>query len=169
MNKDYALRRTVLAAMNSIGEAELHQISAALGPDWLTPQKRASLRQMLRLMEREQLVMRMRVGVFRPILGRGWGGLGSDEQIVWAITGCLLECNGKMKIADVLDIFADRRVWGQNEQESQRRNILRIVMEAESLATRGDSVYSLSERPPGRVAPPVRHEPTTLGQGPHGG
>lgn len=169
MKKDFALRRTILAGMHSVGDAGLSQISASLGPDWLTPQKRARLRQMLRLMEGEQLVMRMRVGLFRPIFGRGWGGLGSEEQIVCAITGCLRECGGKMEIDDVLDIFSDERVWGLNERDGQRLNILRMVMAAECFAIRGKNVHFLFERPAGLVAPSVPHAPTAPGQVPQGG
>jgi len=133
MNKDYGLRRTILTAMNSVGNAELHKIAAALGPDWLTPQKRASLRQMLRIMEGEGLVMRMSAGVFRASAGRGWGGLGSSGEIVRCISACLQECGGMMRVGDVLADFTDQRIWGPDERDGQSRYILQIVTKSPNL------------------------------------
>jgi hypothetical protein len=140
MNKDYRLRRTILAAMNSVGDAELREIATALGPDWLKPKKLTSLRQMLRIMEREGLVMRMRVGVFRALSGGGWGGLGSSEEIIRCISACLHECGGVVRVEDVLDDCTDQRIWGPDERVAQSRYICQIVREATCFRQEGEFV-----------------------------
>lgn len=164
MNKDYALRRTILAAMNSVGHAELRQIAAALGPDWITPPKRASLRQMLRIMEKERLVMRMRVGVFRALAGSGWGGLGSSEEIVRCISACLQECGGVMRVGDVLEDFTDHRIWGPDEREGQSGRIHQIVGDTACFWQEGDHIGLASGQPSACVGPSVTNAPIRPGE-----
>lgn len=127
MNKDYRLRRTILTAMGAVGNGTVRQIASALGPEWLEPNKLTSLREMLRIMERERLAMRISAGLMRGVLTNGWGGFGSDTQVAHCIVGCLEECGGSMLVDDIVDTFTDRRVWGANEWEGQRNNVRRII------------------------------------------
>jgi hypothetical protein len=131
MSKDYGLRRKILTAMTGVGKmARLSEVALALGPDWLTTWKRAALRQMVMIMVREGLILRMQVGVFHSLFGAGWGGMGTREQIIECISACLQECDGVSPIGDILEIFADCRIWGPGERDGQSRYVRQIIAEA---------------------------------------
>ena len=128
MSKDYGLRRKILTAMTGVGKmARLSEVAVALGPDWLTPAKRAALRQMVMIMVREGLILRMQVGVFRSLFGVGWGGMGTREQIIECISACLQECDGVAPMSDLLEVFADSRIWGPSEQDQQGQAVRQII------------------------------------------
>lgn len=165
--KSYSERRAILIAIQTVGKfADFQDIEAGLPSPRTFAIKRTALRQMLKLMEREGLVTRVPTGAYFGIAGSGWGGLGSDDQIVHCISGCLRECDGVMRLDDVVRDFVDCRIWGPDEREVQSRRIQKIIMSTTCFRLEASRIILISERPSGLVAPPAPHSPTASGQVP---
>lgn len=167
--KSYEDRRAVLTAMSGLRYAQFGQIAAAMGPHWQAPNRLACLRQLLRKMERDRLILRMGVGVYRGLAGQGSGGLGSNEEIVECISAYLRECDGVMPLGDLLHVFVDRRIWSRDERDEQSLRILKIIGYSDRFWQDGNVVGLVSEQPPALVAPPVAHPANVPGQFPHDG
>lgn len=166
--KSYSERRAILVAIATIGRtASLVEIENALPSDRAFAKKRTALRQMLDLMAREGLVMRVPTGAYLARVG--CDGLGSDHLIVRSIVACLHECGGVMRLGDILRDFVDCRIWGRDERDEQSLRILRIIAHSDCFWQDGEIVGLVSERPSRLGAPSVSHSPTAPGQVSHGG
>lgn len=125
--KSYADRRAVLTALSNLGHAPFNQIAAAMGPEWQAPNRVACLRQLLRKMERDGLVMHVGANLYMALHTPAWGGFGPRDGVICAISTFLADCDGSVPICVVQESFTSPRIWGPCEGEDQLRYILEIL------------------------------------------
>ena len=101
-----------------------------MGREWTKPTLRSCLRRMLWTMEREGLVTRPAIGLFRATIGVGYGGMGCSSEIIRSLAARLRADGGKTRMSDLLEEFTDRRIWGPGERDEHSRRILGIIRDA---------------------------------------